>query len=504
MIALLLAAALLPGAPPLGRPADAEYAAALDQLYDGRPEAALARLHEMAPRDPADAVRAYLEALVLAWTVEQRPETTAQDDELLAAVDRAWRLADDALRANPEDRRARFARAAAAGVRSRYHLFRLHRTDAARAAVQMREDLLALPAADHEDPDVAFGLGLYDYYADVLPRYAKLLRWLARLPGGNRARGLREIEAAKASSVLHRAEAQEQLYEIYAFYEDDPERALEEIDGLYRRYRGWPLWGLKMAEHLRDRLGAYPESASVMRRMIAAQRDRLHPPGPGAVALARISLAETLIADLRPAEVRPVLLPIRDGLPGLPAIGPRARLLLGRALELEGDREGALAHYRLAAQGSDRAVRKTAQAAIEHAMPANQVRALALLAEARRRRDSGRLEDAGARAHEALALWPESAEAALGAAEDELARGRVARARALLPSVTETHPFEPPWIRSWSWLLLARVRDAEGDRASAVDLYKKVLKSTFRRAELKEGAAAGLRSPWHPDVEPGD
>jgi hypothetical protein len=282
--------------------ADRDYRAALDLLYDGRADAAQARLRELEGAHPGDPVPVYLQALALAWIVEQQPETTARDREVEEAADRAFAVADARLRADPEDARALFARGAARGVRSRHHLFRAQRGDAARTAAQMREDLLAARARDPEDADVLFGLGLYDYYVDVLPRFARLLRFLSRLPGGDRARGLAAIEEAARSSTLHGVEARVQLYEIHAFYEDDPEAAAADMEELARRYPGWPLWRLKLAEHLRDRLGAYAESGAVARRMLYASETVRAEAGPGALALARLSLGESLLLDLRPEE----------------------------------------------------------------------------------------------------------------------------------------------------------------------------------------------------------
>ena len=256
----------------------------------------------------------------------------------------------------------------------------------------MRDDLLAARAGDPADADVLFGLGLYDYYVDVLPRFARLLRFLSRLPGGDRARGLLAIEEAARSSTLHSVEARVQLYEIHAFYEDDPEAAAADMEELVRRYPGWPLWGLKLAEHLRDRLGAYAESAAVARRMLDTGDAARPEAGAAALALARLSLGESLLLDLRPEEARLTLLPLLDASTDLPALGARARLLIGRSLELEGEREGALAHYRAAVP--DRDARKRAQAALAHLLSATEVEGRRQLALARRARESGRGQEA--------------------------------------------------------------------------------------------------------------
>ena len=493
---MIAAAALLLAAGVVGSPSDREYRAALDLLYDGRPAAAQARLRELEESHPDDPVPVYLQALALAWIVEQQPETTARDRELEQAADRAFSAADARLRADPDDARARFARGAASGVRSRHHLFRAQRADAARTAAQMRDDLLAARARDPEDADVLFGLGLYDYYVDVLPRFARLLRFLSRLPGGDRERGLRAIEEAARTSTLHGVEARVQLYEIHAFYEGDPEAAAADMEELAHRYPGWPLWGLKLAEHLRDRLGAYAESAAVARRMLGAGEAARREAGAAALALARLSLGESLLLDLRPEEARHALLPLLDEETGLPSLAARARLLVGRSLELEGDREGAVAHYRAAA--SDRDARKRAQGALAHLLSPAQVDGRRHLARARRAREAGNGEEAAARAQEALAAWPETREAALIVAERELHQGGAARA--LVPEVGEIREGEPPWLAPWSRLLRARQSDAKGEREIAVGLYKEVYAHACRRGDLREAAADGLRSPFRPET----
>ena len=478
LLAARLAAAPEPTKSVVAAVHDADYRAALDLLYDGRAGDAQARLGKLEDEHPGDPVPAYLQALTLAWMVEQRPESTALDRSLEQAADRAWAMADALVRADAADARARFARGAASGVRSRHHLFRLRRTEAARAAAQMREDLRAARALDPDDPDVLFGLGLYDYYVDVLPRAARVVRFLSFLPGGDRARGLASIEKASQASTLHDVEAQVQLYEIHAFYDRDAEAAALQMEALARRYPRWPLWALKLAEHLRERMGAYAESAAVARRLVARGTSPATDPGAGALAMARLSLAQSLLLDLRPEEARRVLLPIRDGVADSPALGAEARLLLGRGLEMEGDRDGAAAHYRLAAASSDREARRRAKQALSHPMPEAEVSGRRHLALARRAHEVGRTDEAAVHARQALAVWAVAREAALLVAEEELKAGG---AGVDVPEVEEAREGEPAWLVPWSRLLRARKADLEGSREAAVLLYKKVYAHPGRR-----------------------
>lgn len=471
------------------------YREALDLLYDGSTDTALSQLGALAAASPDDPLGAYLEALGLAWKVEQRPESTALDKELLRRVDHAIAVADERLREDPVDARALLARGGAHGVRSRLHLFRVQKREAADAAVRMRRDLLRLLELDPGNKDALFGLGLYDYYADVLPRLAKVVRFLARIPGGDRERGLARIEEGKGS-WLHGAEAQVQLYIIYAFYEEKPDRALEEIVDLRKRFPGSPLWGLQLAEHERDRLGLYARSAAVAREVLEA-RERQAPNYAGVVAaMARLSLGESLLLDLRLAEARRALLEVKDGVPEAPWLAPKAHLLLGRSLELEGDRDGALVHYRLAAAAPDRELRRRARTAVASPIPAAEVRAAHPVAEARRLRESGRTRESAEAYREALAAWPDCQEAALRVAEEEMRRGHAGLAREALQRLASRERTSPPWVRVWSVLLLARLHDLAGEREAAVNAYKEVFEAPWGQAELREAAAAGLQRPY--------
>jgi hypothetical protein len=369
----------------------------------------------------------------------------------------------------------------------------------------MREDLTRVRALDPGHHDALFGLGLYDYYADVLPRAAKVVRFLFRIPGGDRERGLTSIGEAAGRATLHHTEARVQLYEIYAYYEARPGRAMDQLDELRRLYPTHPLWALRSMEHLRARLGAYGDAVAVGHEILSrAARGESNYKGPWVPAMARLEMGHALVSDLRPAEARPFLLVVaRDGIPGNPKAAARARYLLGRALEMEGDREGALAHYRIAAAAAGKEWQRRASASVEEPMPPARVLALAALGEARRSREAGGGESAAASAREALRQWPQSVEAALLLADDRLLAGDAAGARAAWPGEDARQYEETPWLRAWEWLLEAERHDLEGRREEAVRQYKKVLQETYRRADLRARAESGIKAPFRPPGRPG-
>ena len=491
MSAVVLVAALAAAVP-----SDAAYRDALQLVYAGQTDGALVRLSELAAGPPADPLGASLEGLALAWKIEQRPDSDTMDKDLHRRLDLAIALADARLRADPEDLRSLLARGAAHGVRSRLHLFRVQKRDAARAAVKMREDLMEVYRRQPGNGDALFGLGLYDYYADVLPRMAKVLRFLVGIPGGDRERGLERIRQAEETAVFYRNEATVQLFMIDAYYEKAADRAHERIRLLRQRYPASPLWALLLARHERDQLGLYAESAAVAREILAAGEGREPGYGGAVAAMARVSLGESLLLDLRLADARRALLPVKDGIPEASWVGPTARLLLGRSLELEGDRDAAMAHYRRAAESPDRGVRRRAQQALASPMPAAEVRATHLLAEGRRLRDAGRSPEATEAFRGALEAWPACREAALRVAEDDIAHGRAAQARDVVEGLAAGQDPHPPWIRPWARLLLGRIHDVLGERPQAVKEYQMVFESPSGLEELRRLASEGLERPY--------
>jgi tetratricopeptide (TPR) repeat protein len=365
----------------------------------------------------------------------------------------------------------------------------------------MREELLRLTERAGPDPDAGFGLGLYDYYADVLPRMLKLLRLLVGKPGGDRRRGLAAIEAARGATRFHDVEVEAQLHEIHAFYEACQDRALEAVRRLRVRHPGSPLWGLKLAAHLRDRLGLYSESVAVYREL-EARSGAGHPNhAPVVAAMARVGAGEALLLDLRLPEARASLEAAAAGDPTAPWIAPRARYLLGRTLELSGEREAALGHYRAALAAPESELRAGAERALRRALGPAERRAALLLAEARRAREAGRAREAAQVYRALLALVPSSREAQLRVAEDDLGDGRLEPARRALVRLAREREPQPPWVRPWARVLLAELHQRAGARAEAVLQYKKVWEEPGGLPELRERAERGLKAAAAP---PGD
>jgi hypothetical protein len=312
-------------------------------------------------------------------------------------------------------------------------------------------------------PDLDFGLGLYDYYADTLPRFFKVVAFLLRIPGGDRERGLAAIaRVARGGSLFHDDEACVQMYDIHSYFERKPDRALHWIREMWRRHRGWPIWGLKLAQLTGEPTGLWKESEAVAREILATAEEGRHPNyQPVVAAMARVLLAEALLGDLRVEEACAAARAPGSGLPAGSWFGSRAQRVRARCLDLE---SGA---------GSP------------------QGRAVALLAQARRLRERGDEADAEATCLRAFQVSPASAEARLCAARESLRAGRPAAARALAESVLDGEASAE--LRPFAHLVVARAREGEGERADALLHYRRAWEEPLGRDRVRDEAAAAIR-----------
>ena len=86
--------------------------------------------------------------------------------------------------------------------------------------------LKKLVAVDPNYYDAYLGLGLYHYYADVIPKFIKMVTAILGIEG-DRERGLKELQSAAENGKYSKAEAMLFLGNIYLYTEKQSEKALQ-------------------------------------------------------------------------------------------------------------------------------------------------------------------------------------------------------------------------------------------------------------------------------------
>ena len=346
--ALLVPLAPRAAAPVRGLTDASRLARILDLTYDADvagAEAELARACGPAPAVACDVLRAVL----LWWRIYPDVENRSRDQVFTAAAATAIDRAERWTAREPERAEAWFYLGAAYGARVQYRSWRKEYLAGARDGKRVK---VALERALQLDPamhDANFGIGLYQYYADIAPAILKMFRWLFALPGGNRVQGMQRMLQTRSAGTLMRSEAAYQLYLIDIWYEHRGDRARTYLEELRARYPHNPLFLLNLAQldevYRNDRPAALAAYGALVG---GAQSGGLREPalaetwGRRGVAAQLDALAET---DRAIDELRTVIAKRPSAPLGVAAL---TWLDLGRAFDRLGDRTRAVDAYRAA------------------------------------------------------------------------------------------------------------------------------------------------------------
>ena len=235
-----------------------------------------AELKTTCPPAPVEACRT-LEAVSLWWQIQIDPDNRSRDQRFNDRARAAVTAAEAWTGRDGKNAEAWFYLAAAYAPLVQWQVLRGERVGAARNGNRVREALLKALELDPSMADAHFGIGLYEYYADVAPAAAKILRFLLFLPGGDRVKGLEEIDRTRKSGDLLRGEADFQRYIIDIWYEHKPDEALSILQSLDARYPANPIFLQRMAEMYDTYLHDKRASAAAWQTLAdRARADRVH------------------------------------------------------------------------------------------------------------------------------------------------------------------------------------------------------------------------------------
>lgn len=204
-----------------------EAKAGLDLLYDMQFEAALAHFERIDRRYPRHPIGPFLTALNTWWKILGDFTDTSHDKAFYASMEEVIRRADRMLDRDEDDFDARFFKGAALGFRGRLRSNRGDWLKAARDGIKAMDYVLGVAGASEAQADYAFGEGIYDYYADVVPeRYPFVRPVMVFFPDGNRQAGLSKLRRVAEEGYYIQTEAVYFLLQIYYLFERDYARSL--------------------------------------------------------------------------------------------------------------------------------------------------------------------------------------------------------------------------------------------------------------------------------------
>jgi len=254
----------------------AKLAAAYESILAAQFDRADAEIKQACPPAPAEA------CLVLGvvsqwWRIQIDPANLSRDQVLNDRAKASIRAAEAWAKRDARNAEAWFYLAGSYAPLVQWQVLRGERVAAARNGNRIR---IALEEALRLDPalaDAHFGIGVYQYYADVASAAAKVFRWLLFLPGGDRVKGLEAIAQTQRNGALLRSEAEYQLYVIDIWYEHKPAEAIALLKALDARYPTNPLFLQRLAETYDVYLHDARASATAWQALVdRATRDRVY------------------------------------------------------------------------------------------------------------------------------------------------------------------------------------------------------------------------------------
>ncbi len=282
-----------------------EAARALDQIYSGDPDAAIATARSIEQSQPESPVGYLLEAeaqwwktycaaceikwgMLDAWKRGKKPE----DDAYLALADKAIALARAQIEKSDTAEMHVYVGIGLA-LKARLYSLRDEKRDIAHAGVAARAEFLRALQLDPDMADATAGLGLYNYYVDTLSGIAKMLRFFMGIPGGNKEEGIRQMKIGMEHGAFLAVDSRFYLAKNLRTYDQRYDEAIAVAEPLGARYPHNPIF-LLLLGNLNAEQGRNAKASEYFRAVLA-------PPAsdPDPICTARMrNLATAFLASL--------------------------------------------------------------------------------------------------------------------------------------------------------------------------------------------------------------
>jgi hypothetical protein len=195
-----------------------EATEAINKLYNFKFEEADAEFRWLRYRYPRHPMPYFLMGLSEWWKMVPNTDDTRYDDRCLALMDSCIDLADKLYDEKEDKIEASFFLSAAYAFKSRIHSERKHWTRATFAGKNALKYLERCKGKSEISPELLFGDGLFNYFADWIPANYPMLKpilWL--FPKGNKQLGMEQLEKVGNNGFYTRTEARYFLLQIYGY-----------------------------------------------------------------------------------------------------------------------------------------------------------------------------------------------------------------------------------------------------------------------------------------------
>lgn len=465
-----------------------------DEGIDLLKEAAKSR-----PKSPAVSyflTNGYWWKIFRAYIYDKESKSTEFDDDfdyyLQQTIDRSEML----LKRDHDDIVGLFYLGNAYSLKSRLKGLRGSYFSAGRDAGRGKKYLEQVIEAEPTQYDAFYNLGVYNYLAGTLPGFAKVLKTLLFLPGGDKEKGMTLLKIAGQKSTYFADESQLLLARFYADFEEQPADALRIVRDFRAKHpdNAWfHYWtGTLLSDEINDYAQAektYTEIIALCERKSPSYTDELK--NQAWLKLARVH-ARLLEPEKAITEIKTLI----SGKPKDPAwILPRAHLELGNIYDQIGYRKEAVLSYKqVLSLRNFRDFHKQAQKLLDD-QNYNQKNAdiYRLNLEGRRLTSEGRFADGEVSLRKVLEKYPDNDQTLYALADMYYKKGDYKEASELLNKILNRDPKEPRWLIPGVYVRLGMVYEARKQSEDARKSYEKALDTEFIASDDRNLARRALK-----------
>lgn len=202
---------------------------AVNNMYNFKFAQAEAEFNKLKSQHPRHPMPYFLLGLSNVWKRAPNEENTQFDDAIVSYMDSSIKYALPMMESKEEKIlvEGAFFLSAAYGFKGQIHAETAHWSKAIAAGKNAMHYMQQSRNNGDLSPEFMFGDGLYNYYAEWIPKNYKLLApVMALFPSGNIKQGIEQLNFCANNAFYTRTEAQSYLMRIYAVEEETPKSAM--------------------------------------------------------------------------------------------------------------------------------------------------------------------------------------------------------------------------------------------------------------------------------------
>lgn len=220
---------------------DSLITAGINQIYNIEFEEAEKTFEVVRAEFPKHPAGLFFDAMIYWWHIMLDFDNEDYDDILEDKLDETIDFCEEILDDDPENVDAIFFMGGALGFRGRLNAVRENWFSAALDGKEALPLVYEAYEIDSTNKDVQLGFGIYNYYASVIPeQYPVVKPFMVFFPGGDKEKGLDQLQIAATKGRYAKYEAQYFLMTLYFRFEKDYRSAQFYSEGLAKKFPNNP------------------------------------------------------------------------------------------------------------------------------------------------------------------------------------------------------------------------------------------------------------------------